>query len=685
MQLKHYLVILARYLGFTSWVGLDQVDQAPLTKGDMITPETNLMPPVFVPAGTGTGENSIECHYPEMVGWEYKNSPEQRGVWLRHKDNGTEYNFTTDYERKWPQGIQRNYSLVINTDTTANWDGIPFPGAKIFKNATSNETSSNGTFPGPWIQACWGDTVRVNIYNNLTYNGTAIHMHGLRMLNNSLMDGVPGVTQCPIAPGENFTYEFTATQYGTTWYHSHYSLQYSDGMYGPLTIHGPTSSNWDESIDPILLGDHNHRSAFEDYYQEQFSGPKRPPPKMTSILVNGRGSYAGILPERYNKTVEAGKRYLLRLINTSTDTTYVFAIDNHNFTVVEADFVPVENYTTDHLAIGIGQRYHVVLNTLPDEQRDGIDEFWIRTVPADHCNNFADVLDVRRGILYYNGHKKQWPTTTEGKYNYTCRDEPPKDLKPVVPWVVPPLNQDDKKDFNDTWTNSSILLANWSLPAEPHSGLSGPYVNNWNILKEEPLWVNYSLPTVNNTDAQFGPNDAVYVVGKNPSHEKNGTYWTYMVIIGNMTLENNETNIGPSKGGKLIPAAHPLHFHGHDFALLKQSYEPYKGAKSLTRLKYDNPPRRDVVLLPKDGYVVIAFRADNPGAWAVHCHIAWHASAGLAFQILESKGEFKEYEWNKQDWQRKQHERTCRRWKEWHSNPKNFYHPNGRFQDDSGI
>lgn len=115
-------------------------------------------------------------------------------------------------------------------------------------------------------------------------------MHGLRMLNNSLMDGVPGVTQCPIAPGESFTYKFRATQYGTTWYHSHYSLQYTDGIYGPLTIHGPTTDNWDESIDPILLGDHNHRSAFQDYYQEQFSGGKRPPPKMTSILINGRGT-----------------------------------------------------------------------------------------------------------------------------------------------------------------------------------------------------------------------------------------------------------------------------------------------------------------------------------------------------------------------------------------------------------
>jgi hypothetical protein len=47
-------------------------------------------------------------------------------------------------------------------------------------------------------------------------------------------DGVNGITQCPIAPGDNFTYTFPVLQYGSTWYHSHYSMQYADGTQGPL-------------------------------------------------------------------------------------------------------------------------------------------------------------------------------------------------------------------------------------------------------------------------------------------------------------------------------------------------------------------------------------------------------------------------------------------------------------------
>lgn len=55
---------------------------------------------------------------------------------------------------------------------------------------------------------------------------------------------------------------------------------------------------------------------------------------------------------------------------------------------------------------------------------------------------------------------------------------------------------------------------------------------------------------------------------------------------------------------------------------------------------FDNPPRRDVVLLPEQGYIAIAMRADNPGAWLIHCHIAWHSSGGKHFHGLETSYTF---------------------------------------------
>lgn len=200
-----------------------------------------------------------------------------------------------------------------------------------------------------------------------------------------------------------------------------------------------------------------------------------------------------------------------------------------------------------------GQRYHVVLNTWPDSQRNKTDEFWIRTVPADHCNNFRDTLDVRQAILYYEGHKNKWPQTNEGPYNYACRDEPFRRLQPVLNWKVPPLTDEDMKDF--VIPNSTIMLANWSLPPSPKGS---DVVNNWNARKH-PIWVNYAEPTVKDLDGPFGPNAVVYPVSVKTSAHEN---WNYMVIIGNQT-----TNPGPSKGGKLIPAAHPVSGNATDMLL----------------------------------------------------------------------------------------------------------------------
>lgn len=133
----------------------------------------------------------------------------------------------------------------------------------------------------------------MHVTNYLPDNGTTIHWHGIRQLHTNAADGVNGVTQCPIANGDTFTYNFKATQYGHTWYHSHYSLQYPDGVAGPLLIHGPTSANWDQAWTPILISDWSHRSAFQDFQVELGSQPpnfiRGADPGVQSVILNGTG------------------------------------------------------------------------------------------------------------------------------------------------------------------------------------------------------------------------------------------------------------------------------------------------------------------------------------------------------------------------------------------------------------
>ncbi|KAK9438543.1 Pfs, NACHT and Ankyrin domain protein [Metarhizium brunneum] len=131
--------------------------------------------------------------------------------------------------------------------------------------------------------------------------------------------------------------------------------------------------------------------------------------------------------------------------------------------------------------------------------------------------------------------------------------------------------------------------------------------------------------------------------------------WIYIVLYG---LQN------------LTTGAHPIHLHGHDFAILEQAENKTWDPNNMN-LKLDNPPRRDVVLLHTTGYVVIAFKADNPGPWLVHCHIVFHISTGLGMQIMEDRqGAFDL--WPDNSSAIVEAERVCKNWKGWYSNMNNW-------------
>jgi FtsP/CotA-like multicopper oxidase with cupredoxin domain len=95
----------------------------------------------------------------------------------------------------------------------------------------------NGSMPGPTIEVTEGDRVRLVVENRLP-ELFSIHWHGFEVPFE--MDGVPGLTQDPIAPGETFVYEFTLHQHGTFFYHSHMAMQEMMGMIGLFIMHPRT-------------------------------------------------------------------------------------------------------------------------------------------------------------------------------------------------------------------------------------------------------------------------------------------------------------------------------------------------------------------------------------------------------------------------------------------------------------
>lgn len=114
------------------------------------------------------------------------------------------FSIATDFDQKHPvTGKTVSYSLEI-TNTTCNPDGHGDQACLLI----------NNQYPGPVITANWGDTLSITVTNSMQDNGTSIHWHGVRQLDSTGSDGVNGVTECALAPGQTRTYTFLCTQFG---------------------------------------------------------------------------------------------------------------------------------------------------------------------------------------------------------------------------------------------------------------------------------------------------------------------------------------------------------------------------------------------------------------------------------------------------------------------------------------
>lgn len=274
--------------------------------------------------------------------------------------------------------------------------------------------------------------------------------------------------------------------------YSSHSVQYADGAVGPMTLHGPTSAEWDEAISPpLIMTDWGHNTAFQAVTKRLL---------YPDILLNGKGNVTNFnssipntttIESPYHITFQTPQkghritRYLLRLINTSFGSTFIFSIDNHRLQIISTDFVPIQPYYNTSVTVGIGQRYHVIVEANPlvynetsPLPADG--NYWMRTfvapcgMPRNKTENYE-----RTGILRYNKSSKAIPSSHKWPNIATeCADEKYQTLFPILQWQVkdprsakdPSSAKSYRKDY-DLWSESSYPdmpypLAKWSLEEE---------------------------------------------------------------------------------------------------------------------------------------------------------------------------------------------------------------------------
>ena len=213
----------------------------------------------------------------------------------------------------------------------------------------------NGTVPGPEIRVPYGQAIRVVVRNQLP-EPTAVHWHGVAVPN--AMDGVPGITQEPIQPGETFTYQFRAvptaasSRGGTFMYHSHFDedRQVGLGLSAPLIIEPRRQPAYDIER-TLLLGEWNLDPA---------TGATRPPMQMEGsfpnyVTLNGRS-----FPATEPIVAKRGQRVLLRVIG-GMQFTHPMHLHGMSFRVVAKDGAPLPApYDADVVDVAPGERYDLL-------------------------------------------------------------------------------------------------------------------------------------------------------------------------------------------------------------------------------------------------------------------------------------------------------------------------------------
>ncbi|XP_069956892.1 uncharacterized protein [Cherax quadricarinatus] len=499
----------------------------------------------------------------------------------------------------------------------------------------------NRQLPGPSIQVCEGDRVVVDVYNWMLSDTETIHFHGHHMKDFQYYDGVPFVTQCPILGG-SFRYNFVTTNSGTHWWHSHSGLHRGSGVFGAFVVRevmDPMAWSYDVDLPEhvIVMNDWIHVSTIDKFLNRfHYIGDGH----VENILINGKArifeAQEGASTPVEVVKVTPGLRHRLRLINAGGfSCPMIVSVDNHQLTVISTDGVPVEPYVADSVVLFSGERFDVVL-----EADQLVDNYWIRFNGIIHCTYHEC---VQGAVLRYDGAPEELPTAAlVYDSNYP----------PGI--VVNPLNSYGTAEEEVTMVKMNSFepkVLEEQVDKKFYLALNFNFVDNLYFFDPEFYTLNevsdiWQTPTpqINNITFRFplspplsqpsDPQPTVCFYDKEPPCEGNFCSCTYVLELGlGETVE-----IVVVEEGLIGSGNHPFHLHGYNFHVVAmqrlgslttlEEVRALDDAGLITR-KLENAVKKDTVTVPEGGYTIIRFTADNPGWWAMHCHLVFHSEMGM--------------------------------------------------------
>ncbi|WP_458411915.1 multicopper oxidase family protein [Schinkia sp. CFF1] len=470
-------------------------------------------------------------------------------------------------------GASTNFETLTGNEFTLVAKKAPL---QLNSNLSVEAWTFNGTVPGSQIRVKEGEKVTIHFKNELP-EPASIHWHGIAVPN--AMDGIPGVTQDAVKPGETFTYEFTATKPGTYMYHTHQNAvnQIDKGLYGSFIVE-PKKKTYDRDYTIMLdewisdpakanamnnMGgtdqgsmsgmDHGNMGGMDhsnmgnmdhgaSNSQNDMHGSMNMVHDMSMYDLYTMNGKSGDLIEPLK--VKEGETVRIRLANIGY-LSHKMHLHGHKFKVVAIDGQELnepKEIKDELIAIAPGERYDI--------------EFVANNPGTWYLEEHGDTVGTEgmRAKIQY-----------EGASDSTDQSNHSEDL-PVFSFV------------NYGGTKNGEFTLNQKYDVEYTMDLNGNNMDNvWTINGK-------SFPNVDGLKVKEGDLVKVKLMNNSPA--------------GN---------------------DHPMHLHGHSFQVLSKNGKPIEGS----------PVIKDTINVKPGEEYVVAFKANNPGNWLFHCHDLHHATAGM--------------------------------------------------------
>lgn len=400
----------------------------------------------------------------------------------------------------------------------------------------------------PVVRLRLGDTLETRLSNRLPREGehTSIHWHGIRLPNAE--DGVPYLTQPPVAPGADHAYRFTPPDTGTFFFHTHCNTveQLGRGLAGILIVEGDETEPYDADEVVVLrdwrIGEDGAFLPFQTDEGASRAGSFGP-------IRSANGAPVAELD------VPATADVRLRVLNVDASRVIGLGVEGAEAAVVAVDGIAVEPFPLTSWTMGPAMRADIVVRTPPDGG-------------AFRLVDFRPAEPFPLAVCRASGEPRRTGEFRPAPLRRSRIAEP--DLAAAEPIAL---------TLSTTATGTAVDLV---------SQAGGVSLDDL-CLSDRTFWA---------LNKQTWPADGhrrlpapLFVFRKGQSA---------VMEISNTTRQ-----------------IHPIHIHGHTFTVLRSN-------------KRDLPLHHaDTVLVQPKERVTVAFVADNPGDWMLHCHLIEHQETGM--------------------------------------------------------